>query len=346
MLRRDSIPTPRSEIVPESFPGAGLRLEIRTLGSLSLQLGEQVLPPFHSRKAEALLVYLACTRQSHSREVLADMFWEDHSQTRAAANLRTLLSSMRQTLAPYLGITRYAVAFNTQSDYWLDAQAFEQLSESDDPPNIAQLEAALALYRGHFLQGFFIRESPRFEEWMLMQQERLERKVIVALRHLAEHSLAQRQYARGIEWASHWLQIDALDEQAHQQMMKLLALGGPPAAALSHYESMQRLFAAQLGVAPNAETTALFEQIRSGRWRFEAGDMPPSMGKGKANSRICRSRRQATPSRMLAAGFLCRSRVTVGGAERPVCASGERPRSLSAHRRRSGHRQILPGRLI
>src|SRR5438034_1399661 len=123
-------------------------IQARTPGSLSLQLGEQVLPPFDSRKAEALLVYLACTRQSHSREVLADMFWEGHSQTRAAANLRTLLSSMRQTLAAYLGITRYAVSFNTQSRYWLDAQAFEQLSDSDDPPDIARLEAALALYRG------------------------------------------------------------------------------------------------------------------------------------------------------------------------------------------------------
>src|SRR4029079_13468931 len=120
--------------------------------------------PFHSRKAEALLVYLACTRQPHSREVLAEMFWEEHSQARSAANLRTLLSSMRPMLAPYLGITRYAVAFNTQSAYWLDAKAFEQLSDSDDPPNIARLEEALTLYRGPFLQGFHIRESPLFEE--------------------------------------------------------------------------------------------------------------------------------------------------------------------------------------
>src|SRR5262249_55086946 len=144
----------------------------------------------HSRKAEALLVYLACTRHDHPREVLADMFWDERSQTRAATNLRTLLASMRQTLAPYLRITRRTIGLNLQSDQWLDTYAFEEWSERYAPPHMAQLESAVALYRGDFLSGFYIRESPRFEEWVLMQQERLRRKIVLALHSLVVHCLA------------------------------------------------------------------------------------------------------------------------------------------------------------
>jgi DNA-binding SARP family transcriptional activator len=48
------------------------RLEIRTLGGLSMECDGQPVTGFVSRTAEALLVYLAYTHQSFPREVLAE----------------------------------------------------------------------------------------------------------------------------------------------------------------------------------------------------------------------------------------------------------------------------------
>jgi DNA-binding SARP family transcriptional activator len=58
-------------------------LEIYTLGGLRLLWDDEPIPDLGSRKAEALLVYLACTGRAQSREVLADLLWDDRSQSQA-----------------------------------------------------------------------------------------------------------------------------------------------------------------------------------------------------------------------------------------------------------------------
>src|SRR5262249_47551220 len=50
------------------------------------------------RKALALLVYLAVTRQAHSRDALATLFWPEKDQQAARANLRRTLFDLGQLL--------------------------------------------------------------------------------------------------------------------------------------------------------------------------------------------------------------------------------------------------------
>ena len=95
-------------------------LEIFTLGGLSIQRGTKPLTGFASRKVEALLIYLACTKHPQPREVLAELFWDDRSQDRAMGNLRVVLASLRKQLAPYVTITRDTVSLNLDENIWLD----------------------------------------------------------------------------------------------------------------------------------------------------------------------------------------------------------------------------------
>ena len=48
--------------------------------------------------------------------------------------------------------------------------------------------------------------------------------------------------------------------------MSVLAAAGEPSAALRQYRECVRILDAELGVAPLAETTALAEAIRDGRF--------------------------------------------------------------------------------
>lgn len=95
-------------------------LEISTLGGLQMKCDGEIVSGLVSRKAEALLVYLASTGRPYQREILADLFWDNRTQTQAAANLRTVLSNLRKHLGAYLAIDRYAVATNPENDYWID----------------------------------------------------------------------------------------------------------------------------------------------------------------------------------------------------------------------------------
>jgi two-component SAPR family response regulator len=125
------------------------RLSIQLLGEVSILVGGQTLTGLPSRKAEALLIYLACTRRAVAREVLADLLWDDRSQDQALANLRTILTSLRRALSGALIVERDAIAFNRQSDYWLDIEAFEQqiansrLLMGDEPSSIRHPPSAI-----------------------------------------------------------------------------------------------------------------------------------------------------------------------------------------------------------
>src|SRR5262245_38425383 len=95
-------------------------LEIVTLGGLVLRHNGKLVTTFASRKAEALLVYVAYTGRAQSREALAELLWDERSQTQSLTNLRTVLASLRQQLAPYLAADRQSIGMNPDSTYRLD----------------------------------------------------------------------------------------------------------------------------------------------------------------------------------------------------------------------------------
>jgi len=86
------------------------RLEIHTLGGLRILLNDQPITDFDQKKIPALLVYLACTCRTVPRELLAEMLWEDRTQSQSLANLRTALTGLRQAVGPFVSITRTTAA--------------------------------------------------------------------------------------------------------------------------------------------------------------------------------------------------------------------------------------------
>ncbi|UCC87059.1 MAG: hypothetical protein JSV81_19745, partial [Anaerolineales bacterium] len=50
------------------------------------------------RKAQALLAYLAVTRQRHTRDALATLFWPDENRSKARGDLRRTLSRLNRAL--------------------------------------------------------------------------------------------------------------------------------------------------------------------------------------------------------------------------------------------------------
>jgi DNA-binding SARP family transcriptional activator/predicted ATPase len=248
-------------------------LSVRLLGPFQITLDEEPATGFVSDKVRALLAYLAVeNEQPHRREKLAGLLWPDWTEGSARANLRRALANLRQVIGdheatpPYLHISRQAVQFNTGSDAWVDVAAFTNLSQAQapSPEMIEQLEQAVELCRGDFLEGFSIGDSAAFEEWALLHRERLLRMVMEALHRLAAALEQMDEYEPALERAWRQVELDPWRETAHRQVMRLLALSGQRSAALAQYETCRQLLAEGLGVEPAAETTELCEQIRSG----------------------------------------------------------------------------------
>lgn len=264
-------------IVPkrsELETGSDQMLTIHTFGVLTIALHPEqwaeaaVVAPaskplkLETRTIEALLVYLAYHERPISRDLLAELLWPEWTQTQAQANLRLALHRLRRQLDPFLFVTRQSVGLNPQAAIALDARRFETLLTN------GQLEQATSLYHGDFLADFYLKESPAFEQWALLERERLRTLALAAWQQRIEQLVAAGQLQRAIDGAQRLLQLDPLHEATHRQLMRLLAQSGQRSAALTQYDTCRHLLATELDVIPDDTTTALAEQIRTGDLRF------------------------------------------------------------------------------
>ncbi len=72
-------------------------LTLAFLGSPHIELGGQTIT-VDTRKATALLAYLAVTEEAHTREALATLLYPDYDQSRGRAALRRTLSALNKAL--------------------------------------------------------------------------------------------------------------------------------------------------------------------------------------------------------------------------------------------------------
>jgi DNA-binding SARP family transcriptional activator len=233
-----------------------------------------------TRKAIALLVYLAVTRRVHSRDALATLLWPEHDQARARAVLRRTLSALNKALdGGYLdadretiGLRRDVVVEGDEKPIWIDAEQFaEHLAacRTHDHPLtevclrcLAPLADAAALYRDDFLAGFSLRDSPNFDDWQFFQAESLRRDLASALDRLMRGYSAQGDFEPAIAYARRWLALDPLHEPAHRHLMELYVWANQRGAALHQYRECVRILEQELGVAPLDETTRLYQAIK------------------------------------------------------------------------------------
>jgi DNA-binding SARP family transcriptional activator/predicted ATPase len=228
---------------------------------------------FAYNKSLALLSYLAVTGRAHSRETLAGLLWGDLPEESARSNLRKILAELRQTVPDHVLLTRQTVAFDCSAPHWSDVDAFQLKLQSLRAPaepavfnenEVRLLIDAVDLYAGDFMEGFYVRDAPAFEEWVLVQRELLRQAAVQALHLLAKHHTARGQYSAGLAYTSRLLALEPWHEEYHQQMMILYALSGQRSAALRQYELCRQVLNKEMGARPAPATEALYGQIRDG----------------------------------------------------------------------------------
>jgi predicted ATPase/DNA-binding SARP family transcriptional activator len=245
------------------------RLHLRLLGPVQLDLDGAPLNELVSTKARALLYYLAVTRQVHPRGKLAGLLWSDLPEADARRNLRVALNALNRVLPAYVHVIQDRLAFDVTQPYWLDVEEFEKLlgdgvQQTTKRETVHRLRSAVELYRGDLVQDLQLSAAPLFEEWVLVERERLRQHALDALRRLTDAYLARGELEPGILIAQRALALDPWREEFHRALMLLLALNGQRTDALKQYQVCLQMLAQEFHADVSAETTALYEQIRAG----------------------------------------------------------------------------------
>ncbi len=210
-------------------------------------------------KSQSLFAYLALhRRQPQPRERLAALFWGDRPERRARRSLTTALWHIRRCLPDENSLLAdvHAVQFDPQADLWLDVAEFEARVACSD---LSSLQAAAALYRGDFLEGFY-------DDWVLNERYRLETLFSEALARLMRGLEARGDHEDALAIALRLLQHDPLREDAHRLAMRALCHLGQRDAALAQYRRCQQIVAQELDAEPMTETAELHQAILDGRF--------------------------------------------------------------------------------
>ncbi|MEZ4560349.1 MAG: BTAD domain-containing putative transcriptional regulator [Caldilineaceae bacterium] len=236
------------------------RLTIQLLGAPTIAVDGQPIET-DTRKATALMAYLAMQPGVHTRDHLATLLWPDLDQTRARAALRRTLSALNRTLASaWLDVTRESLALRQDATVGIDAHRFRTLAAPDAA--LAQLEDAAACYTGDFLAGFSLRDSPLFDDWQFFAAEELRHTLVDVLDRLGDGLARGGRFDDAIGHMRRRLQLDPLHEAAHRTLMRLYVWNDQRNAALRQYRECVRILDDELGVPPLDETTALHDEIQ------------------------------------------------------------------------------------
>lgn len=258
------------------------QLSLNLLGPPEVRLGGRLLA-FPTRKALALLIYLALEGDSQPRQHLAALLWPEASPTRSLASLRNNLNRLQTSLHPigedgspvaYLSITHDRLALNPDADIFIDlhtvARAYT-LARADRSSRISPdgsaslplLLSAAGCQRGDFLVGFSLGDAPGFDDWVAIQRETWRRRLGLILDRLSEIQFASGEFARATETDAHWIELDALNEVAYRHKMRAHFAAGERGLALETYEACRSILATELSVEPEPDTEALAALIRS-----------------------------------------------------------------------------------
>lgn len=245
------------------MPGLSLAL----LGKPELALGGRPLA-FRTRKAQALLIYLAVEGRAHTREELTLLFWPESEGDKGRGMLRTSLAHLRQALgevwADYLLVEEDSLRFNLQSDYDLDLNTLTLTLKGGTPAeeHARQLLAAVEAYKGEFLAGFNLADAPEFDSWASQQREQWHWRLSQVLEALAPLQMQSGDREAALQTAQRWVHHDPLNETAYQQLMRTQAALGRRTAALQTYEAARTILARELGTEPGPDLTALAKRLQ------------------------------------------------------------------------------------
>jgi LuxR family maltose regulon positive regulatory protein len=263
LLRRVDVHGAQLAVKPEPVIVAEpqLSLQIYALGQPRVELGGQNVQ-WATVQSRNLFFSLLQHPQGLRKEEIGQIFWPDHPPLKLDGIFRSSLYRLRRALFRESVIFEEGIyRFNWDSNYSYDAQAFDRLLDQaaqagslSRQREAALLRDAASLYQGDYLEDVY-------DEWCMLERERLRGRYLSALESLAGLYVAQRDLQQAIDVCQRLLAEDPYREATHRELMHCYFRLGDRVAAIRQYQTCAGVLREELGLSPAPETEDLYLQI-------------------------------------------------------------------------------------
>lgn len=228
-----------------------MRLDLTLLGPPCIAVDGRPLI-LRERRALCLLAWLGEVARPVAREEAATLLWPEAEPETGRARLRRLVHKINAAAgAAVIEADRLALRLAARAAVTVDSTRFAALVAAGD------LAAALALWRGPFLDGIALGDSDPFTEWLFYRRAALNGRYIHALEREGERARRRGDAEAALTLARRLVDLDPLDEAAHRAVIAASLALGDSRGARAQFEHLARVLARELGTAPSAETRAL-----------------------------------------------------------------------------------------
>ncbi|WP_053956007.1 AfsR/SARP family transcriptional regulator [Inediibacterium massiliense] len=276
------------------------KLEIYMLGNLKIIWNGKSIVEKLSNKATALLCYLAVNQgKKFSRDKLATYFWDASNMDSARYNLRYNLWSLRKIIkqdkaGQDMIISRKDTCMiNPNANLYIDVIEMNELYEGIKDKKIYdyrnELNKIKNLYKGEFLEEFYIKKCMEFNDWIFYEREKYQRKYIDILHKLIYIYKKNHEYVKAIDLLEEMIKINPLKEELYVELIQIYIELGDRDAAIHQYDRCCTTLREELNIGPMESTKKIYEKIKESKTtinRFEMFEEKGTSCKLDINSHI------------------------------------------------------------
>ena len=200
--------------------------------------------------SKQLLAFVALRRRRIERRQAAGTLWPFGDDDRAAGNLRSALWRLRRAGIDVVAADKWSLALG--AGVLVDIHFMEQWATRliEGRPSACDLAVSPSVSDAlNLLPGFY-------DDWALMERERIRQRVLHALEALSERLAADGRFADAIEAAMLATSAEPLRESAQRVLIKAHIAEGNMTEAHRSYRTYKELIHRELGVVPSADFSA------------------------------------------------------------------------------------------
>ncbi|HZJ67302.1 MAG TPA: BTAD domain-containing putative transcriptional regulator [Kofleriaceae bacterium] len=232
-------------------------LRIHMLGRFEVERdGTQIAAIAWRRRRPLDLLKLICLAPGHvvHREEVVHRLWPDKDLESGANNLHRALHDLRGVIGERTALLDKNVVRFGES-VWIDVDALEQGIAAGE---LDVVESALALYR-----GVLCPDDP-YSELLEARRRALHDRFVDASLRIAAGAMATGDDNRALGHLRRVVELEPVCEEAHRQVMRLLARSGRKQEALRQFTACAEALRDQLASEPSEATRALHDSVLRG----------------------------------------------------------------------------------